>query len=464
MDKKILAVDDELGIRALLKRALSKPGYLVEVAENGKDGLQAFDEWRPDIVLLDIKMPEMDGMETLRMIREIEQETPVIMLTAHSTVETAVEAMKLGAFDYLRKPFDLDELKVVIEKAIKVSDLQSEVRGLRTEIQRKYSFQNIVGKDSKMREIFNMILAVAPTKSTILIKGESGTGKELIAKAIHYNSNRRNAKFVKVNCASLSEGVLESELFGHEKGAFTGAFRRKEGKFEIADGGTILLDEISEMSSHLQAKLLRVIQEREFDRVGGNTPIKVDVRIIATTNRNLEKEVKEGRFREDLYYRLNVVTLEFPPLRERKSDIPLLAKHFIEFYARNSGKKISGISDDALTALMKYNWQGNVRELENAIERSVTSCKREIIDLEDLPREIVFDKELSKGELIVGKTIAEVEQELILKTLETFDWNRTKAADILGISIRTLRNKLHQYRSEGFFTNINNEDEETQIV
>ncbi|MGC9327635.1 MAG: sigma-54 dependent transcriptional regulator, partial [Candidatus Hinthialibacter sp.] len=374
----------------------------------------------------------------------------VIMLTAHSTVENAVEAMKLGAADYIKKPFDVEELKIVIEKTLGVADLKYENYRLREEIGLKYGIDHIIGKHPKMREIFEFIKTVAPTPSTVLIHGESGTGKELIAGAIHYHSPRRHKPFVKVNCAAISEELLESELFGHEKGAFTGAVRTSEGKFVLADGGSILLDEVSEMSPKLQAKLLRVLQEKEVDKVGGREPVKVDVRVMATTNRNLEEEIKKRNFREDLYYRLNVVTISFPPLRERKSDIPELCKFFLAKYNREMNRKIQSISPDAEQVLLRCPWPGNVRQLENCIERAVVLCKGAAIEVEHLPPEIhSLSSETvhnSAADIQAGMTVAEMERNLIMETLKLTNNNRTRAAEILGISIRTLRNKLNEYR------------------
>ncbi len=449
----ILVVDDELGIRNLLTTVLKSEGYTVRQAENGQEAIDAVKESVPDLVLCDIKMPVKDGMETLRELREIAPELPVMMLTAHGTVETAVEAMKLGASDYLRKPFDVEELKAKIQRELDTADVRRVNRRLQEEVGLKYGLDRIIGRDPKMMEIYDLIRTVASTRSTVLIRGESGTGKELIAGAIHYLSPRKNKPFIKVNCAAISEELLESELFGHEKGAFTGAIRSNEGKFVMADGGSILLDEVSEMSAKLQAKLLRVLQEREVDKVGGRDPVKVDVRVMATTNRDLEKTIQEGRFREDLYYRLNVVSIEFPPLRERKSDIPLLVNHFIEKYNQEMNKRIQGITKDAESLLWKNDWPGNVRQLENVIERAVVLAKGPQLDAPNLPPELRNsspDQINRDGGSRVGMTVAEMERELIFKTLDSVGDNRTRAAEMLGISIRTLRNKLNDYRTAGF--------------
>ncbi len=449
--KKILIVDDELGIRNLLSRVLKSEGYDIRTAENGDEAIAQAREDFPDLVLCDIKMPGKDGIETLSELKKFSENIEVIMLTAHSTVESAVAAMKNGAADYIKKPFDVEELKIIIAKTLGVADLKKENSNLREEIGLKYGIDKIIGHSPKVLEIFEFIKTIAPSKSTVLIRGESGTGKELIAGAIHFLSSRHQNRFVKVNCAAVSEELLESELFGHEKGAFTGAIRSSEGKFISADGGSILLDEISEMSSRLQAKLLRVLQEKEVDKVGGREPIKVDVRIMATTNRNLEDEIQKGNFREDLYYRLNVVNIAFPPLRERKSDIPLLAAHFIDKFNLEMNKKIKGIDKDVEQALMQYDWPGNVRQLENCMERAVVLCRNLFINANHLPPEILHNS-LSTSEnlntgLQVGMTVAEMEKRLIFETLKSTNDNRTRAADILGISIRTLRNKLNEYKN-----------------
>ncbi|MBN2327591.1 MAG: sigma-54-dependent Fis family transcriptional regulator [Candidatus Omnitrophica bacterium] len=449
--KKLLVVDDEIGIQNLLTRVLRSEGYDIRTADNGDSAIQMAKEDLPDLVLCDIVMPGKDGIAALRELKQLSPKIEVIMLTAHSTVENAVEAMKLGAADYLKKPFDVEELKIVIEKTLGVADLKRENSALREEIGLKYGIDHIVGKHPKMREIFEFIKTVASTPSTVLIHGESGTGKELIAGAIHYHSPRRHKPFVKVNCAAISEELLESELFGHEKGAFTGAVRTSEGKFVMADGGSILLDEVSEMSPKLQAKLLRVLQEKEVDKVGGREPVKVDVRVMATTNRNLEEEIKKRNFREDLYYRLNVVTISFPPLRERKSDIPELCNFFLAKYNREMNRKIQAVSRDAEQILLRCQWPGNVRQLENCIERAVVLCKESTIEVEHLPPEIhSLSPDAgrdSAADIQAGMTVAEMERSLIMETLKMTNNNRTRAAEILGISIRTLRNKLNEYRT-----------------
>lgn len=445
---KILIVDDEAGIRSILKRVLGKNHEVLE-AENGKEALDILRTHRPDLLVCDLKMPEIDGMEVLRQVPEIDPDLVSIMITAHGSVEDAVQAMKLGALDYFRKPFDVEEVKVVVEKGLSVRSLKTQVADLRREVRERDRLDRILGKSPKMRQAFDLIEQVAPSRSTVLITGESGTGKELIARAIHAHSPRAEKNFVAVNCAAISGELLESELFGHEKGAFTGAVSSKIGKFEYAHGGTIFLDEIGEMDPKLQAKLLRVLQENEIDRVGGTKPIPVDVRVIASTNRSLRDRIKSGDFREDLFYRLNVVNITFPPLRERKEDIPLLAQGFLARYAEQNGRKIEGISPDALEILMKFNWPGNVRELENVIERATVLCRGSQITPDCLPEEILSPEVRPGLDIHVGMTTLEAERMLILETLKAHDWNRTRAAELLGISIRTLRNKLNEYREEG---------------
>ena len=450
----ILVADDELGIRNILKRVLENQGYRVLLASDGREALECYRDESPDLLLCDIMMPEMDGLEVLETVRADDSQAQVIMLTAVDTAKTALRAMELGAFRYVTKPFDLDEVKAHVAKALEVVDVVKTNQNLQEEMGLKYGLEQIVGRDPKMLEIYDLIRTVAPTPSTVLIRGESGTGKELISGAIHQLSPRSGKRYVKVNCAAISEELLESELFGHEKGSFTGAVRSHEGKFVLADGGTILLDEVSEMSAKLQAKLLRVLQEKEVDRVGGREPVSVDVRVMATTNRDLTEAIREGAFREDLYYRLNVVTIAFPPLRERRSDIGSLCSHFIEKYNRQMNKRIEGIDREAEQAMLRYHWPGNVRQLENAIERAVVLCQEPTIACKHLPPDVLGDEAPAgggNGVGQVGQTVGDVERELILKTLESVNSNRTRAAELLGISIRTLRNKLNEYRQSGHF-------------
>jgi DNA-binding NtrC family response regulator len=374
-------------------------------------------------------------------------DTQVIMMTAYGTIENAVEAMRLGAFEYITKPFTSGEIDLVIEKAFEHRRLLDENRYLRNELSNKYCFSSIVGQSKAMQEVFEILKVVAPNHSTVLIEGESGTGKELVARAIHYNSPRRDKPFIKINCAALPEGLIESELFGHEKGAYTHAFSRTRGKFEQANGGTILFDEIGEMAPGLQAKLLRVLQEREFERIGGQETIQVDVRVIATTNRNLQEEVDKNRFRPDLYYRLNVITIQLPPLSRRREDIPLLAQHFLERYCEEYSKNIKGITDEGLSYLARCDWPGNVRELANRIERAVVLCRGEYIDAGDLQAGgRAQPSAIDEYPQIPGTTLRDFEKWIILKTLNSQKYNRTKTAKLLNISIRTLRNKIKEYR------------------
>jgi DNA-binding NtrC family response regulator len=446
MENDILVVDDDQLIRDFLSEALNRSGYPVDLASSGEEALERIREREYKVVLTDVRMPSMDGMELLKNIKTLLPDAEVVIMTAYATHENAFEAGRLGAVDYLRKPFGPDELEAKIERALELRRLKLENRRLQSTLESQYRFENIVGKSPQLQEIFDLVRAVADTKASIMITGESGTGKELIAKAIHYHSSRREAPFIRINCAALPEGLVESELFGHEKGSFTGAIRQSRGRFELADRGTLLLDEISEISLHLQGKLLRVLQEREFERVGSGIPIQVDVRIISTSNRDLKKWIKEGKFREDLFYRLNVVPIHLPPLKERKEDIPALAQHFLKKYNLENNRQIEGISQKAYEMFMDYPWPGNVRELENYIERAVVTAKGKILNPRDFPKDLTLGKiDLSSEEIQVGCTVYEAERKLILETLREQGGNRTKAAEILGISTRTLRNKLHEY-------------------
>jgi len=368
----IIVADDEPNIRRILEAALSKEGYSVVTAANGKSALDLISSMpQVDVLISDLIMPDINGVELLEAARQMDPGISVLMITAHGTIKSAVDAMRLGAFDYITKPFDLEEMKIVVKKALERRHLINENRDLRQQLKRTYRFDNIVGQSSKMQEVYKLVERVADSRASVLIRGESGTGKELIARALHYNSRRAQGPFVPVACIALSEQLLESELFGHEKGAFTGAVAQKPGRFEMAHGGTLFLDEIGDIPANVQMKLLRVLQEREFERVGGLKTIKVDVRLVTATNQELEKAVKEGRFREDLYYRLQVVQIFLPPLREKKEDIPALVEHFIEKYSAENGKRIKYASPEALELMLRYNWPGNVRELENAIERAI---------------------------------------------------------------------------------------------
>ena len=452
--KRILVVDDDALFRDFLKEALDRKGYEVDVAEGGMQAVQRMEDADYDLILSDIRMPGMDGMQVLEKATRLQPDARVVLITAHATVANAVEAMHRGAYDYIEKGGALEEIEVRVERALENQALRQENLRLRTELQERYSFGNMVGKSRRMEDVFELIRTVAKSRSTVLITGESGTGKELVARAIHYNSPRRNASFIKLNCAALPQELIESELFGHEKGAFTGAIKQTKGRFELADGGTLLLDEISEIKSPLQAKLLRVLQEREFERVGSGTPIRVDVRIVATTNRNLQEAIRNREFREDLYYRLNVIPMKLPALRERKDDIANLISHFLDKYNQENDKHIAGVTEKAMAVLTAYHWPGNVRELENYIERAVVICSSHQIGESHLPLDVLTG-EATLGQsgdgLEVGQTVRDVEKALILKTLEHCDGNRTAAADMLGISSRTLRNKLHEYGMAGIY-------------
>jgi len=441
----ILLIDDEEQLCRVLQRALRRDGYDVLTATGGRQGLDLLAEKNPSLMILDLKMPEMDGLEVLKRARKLQPKLPVIMLTAHGTMEAAIEAMKLGAIDFLTKPFDLQELKLVIGQALKVSHLVNEVDFLRSELTSRYS--NMIGSSRAIREVVQLIERVAASNATVLITGESGTGKEVAAVAVHQNSARRSGPFVAINCAALPEQLLESELFGHEKGAFTGAAGRKPGRFELANEGTIFLDEIAEMPLSMQAKLLRVLQEKAFERVGGTETVHVNVRVIAATNRNLAQAIEKGQFREDLYYRLNVFQINLPPLRERKEDIPELAAHFL---ARlRPTYQVHSISPAAMEMLIKYNWPGNVRELQNVIERAAIICPGEEIRPEHLPRELTAPHR-GAGDLVIrfpdeGISLEEVEKELILKALEKSGGNQTRAAQLLGITRSALLYRTQKY-------------------
>jgi len=446
----ILVVDDDKGHRTMLKTLLSGWGYGVTEADDGSIAIQTARDNPFDLVLMDIRMIKVSGLEALSQIKAYNPAIPIIIMTAYSSVETAVEALKKGAYDYLTKPLDFDELRLTMERAMDHTHLKEENRLLRASLGEKFDRQNIIGNSRGMIDLFETIAQVAPSEATVLITGESGTGKELIAGAIHYNSERKDGPFVKVNCAALTETLLESELFGHEKGSFTGAHRRKDGQFSLANGGTLLLDEVSEMPLSMQVKLLRVIQEREFTRVGGEEVIRVDVRIIAATNKDLAEEIAAGRFREDLFYRLNVVTLQMPPLRERKDDIPLLAQHFLETFAKKNRKTIKGFTPQAMARLLSYDWPGNMRELMNAVERMVVLSRADYVDEPDLPPGIL-DQSGEKAEipgpqdLPADLPLEEVEKASILKTLQSAGGNKSEAARRLGITRRTLHQKLKKY-------------------
>ncbi len=452
--KKILIVDDEIEMRIALEATLKREGYVTVTAENGQVGLDRLGKEPFDLVLTDMRMPEMGGMDLLRSLKKHYPNVQVVMMTAYGTIDSAVESMKVGAFDYLLKPFSAEIVASTIKRAFLkgASSTPEPIKeDTETPSEKKLPERKIVTANAKMKEKLEFVENVAYSKSTILISGESGTGKEMFARYVHHCSPRKDKPFVAVNCAALPEGLLESELFGHEKGAFTGAATRKEGKFEIANKGTLLLDEITEMGVQLQAKLLRALQEHEIDRVGGRESIPVDVRVIATTNRDIKQRIKENEFREDLFYRLNVIPINLPSLRERKEDLSVLAEFFMEKHGKEVNKKISKIAPATLDLLKKYSWPGNVRELENTIERAVLLCRGDTLQPSDLfldEEEVTSTSSSSGAESFVGKTLHEMEKEMILQTLEEVDNNKTKCAEILGISIRTLRNKLTEYEAK----------------
>jgi two-component system response regulator PilR (NtrC family) len=434
---KILVVDDELSMRDFLSIMLKKEGHEVVVAENGGSALKVIQAEIFDLLITDIKMPGVDGMEVLKSVKEVSPETVVIMITAFASTGTAVEAMKLGAYDYITKPFKVDEIRMVIQKALEKRHLRKENILLRREIASRAGFANFIGTSAAMQRVFSLIRQVADTKSTVLITGESGTGKELVAKAIHFNSSRNGGPFVTVNCGALPETLLESELFGYMKGAFTGATSNKQGLFEAANGGTIFLDEISATTPALQIKLLRVLQEREFMRVGGTVDIKMDARVIAASNRDLLAEISKGTFREDLYYRLNVIPINLPTLRDRREDIPPLCAYFLEKHLPSSRKKITGFSKEAMDVLMHYSYPGNVRELENIVERAIILEKGHLIAPENLPQTIkTFQIETLEPDKVM--TIEELNKEYAEKVLEMLGGNKSKAAEVLGISRTSL--------------------------
>ena len=444
---RILVVDDEALMREYVEEALKRSGYVVQAVGNGRDAAAAVQEKGFDVVVTDLKMVPMDGLELLRHIRSTSPDTHVIVMTAYGTIETAVTALKEGADDYILKPFAPDELELSVSRALERGRLAQENQYLRAELNHPYDFGAMVGESPPMRQVYEQIRKVADSRATVLIRGESGTGKELVARAIHYGGIRRDRPFIKVNCAALSAGLLESELFGHEKGSFTGAHERKIGRFQLADTGTLLLDEVSEISMDLQPKLLRALQEREFERVGGTQPIQVDTRIIATSNRHLEQAVEEGKLREDLFFRLNVIAIHLPPLRDRREDIPALMEFFLKRYVHENGRHVTGFTEEARRLFLDYDWPGNVRELQNAIERAVVLSSEPVLEVSHFNLGLKRTT-FSDGNVVavpIGTTVAAMEKALILKTLEHCGQNRTQAAKVLDISVRTLRNKLKEY-------------------
>ncbi len=438
---KVLVVDDEAIIRESLRDWLSDVGHQVLTAENGSKALEIIEKEKPGVAIVDLVMPGMDGIELLKKVREISPSIEVIIITAYGSIPTAITAMREGAYDYIEKPFCPEKAELLIKKLAEHQQLIEENISLHRKLEERYQFENIIAKSAKMQQVVEVIKVIAKSNATALITGESGTGKELVARAIHSQSYRKDKPFVAVSCAALPESLLESELFGHEKGSFTGAHAQRRGRFEVANRGSLFLDEIGEMSANIQVHLLRVLEEKEFTRVGGNELVKVDVRVISATNKDIKRAVADGQFREDLYYRLNVVTIELPPLRERKEDIPLLAQHFLKKFAAENQKEITGFSPEATDFLLKYEWPGNVRELENAIERAVILAKNSYIEVADLPRENV----LLAHSAPPGRSLKEIERERILNVLGETSKNYSEAARILGISRVTLYNKLKAY-------------------
>lgn len=455
---KVLIVDDEANICSILSALLTKNGYEVEVANSGESGLNVYAQFTPAVILLDLKMPGIDGIEVMEVLdKRLKADCKVIIMTAHGEVRSAVEAMKKGAFDYLEKPFDNDELLAIISRAVEMVTLKRRVKQLEDQLEKTYRFENIVGVSDKMKSTFALMRKFAATDGTVLVCGQSGTGKELIVRAIHQAGKRKSGPFVVVNCGAIPSNLIESEFFGHEAGSFTDAKELRIGKFEVADGGTLFLDEIGELTLEAQVKLLRVIEEGTFSRVGGNKPIAVDVRVMAATNRDLSTMVQERKFREDLYWRLNVLSLSVCPLRERKEDIPMLVDYFLERYATPLGTEQPVVSDKALDLLMAYDWPGNIRELQNCIYSAITVASSSTIEPDDLPKRIYLDsKQPDVPSAVMGTSLAEIaaqatakaEQEAINKALSETGGNREKAAELLGIGRKTLYRKLRQYGIE----------------
>jgi two-component system response regulator HydG len=443
----VLIVDDDRSHRIMLQTLFAGWGYSTVEADDGDTAIEKVQKQPFDLILMDVRMIRVSGLEALTKIKTLNPAIPIIIMTAYSSVESAVEALKNGAYDYLTKPLNFDELRFTMERAMDHRQLSEENRLLRESLSSQFDRQNIIGRSDAMAKLMETVAQVAPSDATVLLTGESGTGKELIAGAIHFNSPRKEGPFVKINCAAITETLLESELFGHEKGSFTGANRRKEGKFRQADGGSLFLDEISEMSLAMQSKLLRVLQELEITRVGGEEVIKVDVRVVAATNKDLLQEIGAGRFREDLFYRLNVITLNVSSLRERKEDIPLLAQHFLGIFAEKNHKEIKGFTPHAMDRLLKYEWPGNVRELINTVERGVVLSRSEYLDEHDISLIVKDEDEVSlQGEIPGNLPLEEVEKVAILKTLELVEGNKSEAARRLGITRKTLHKKLRKYQ------------------
>ncbi len=444
MKNRILVIEDDEIMRITIEDSLKANGYEVRSYEKGSDGVSTFKEDEYSLVITDVRLPDMTGLDVMKMIKAHDEKIPVIIMTAFGTIKDAVEAMKLGAIDYITKPFSLDEFNLIVERALEVRTLRDDNIRLRRDLSDLYSYPNIIGESEEIKKVFELIEKISQTDSTVLIYGESGTGKELVASTIHYQSNRKNRPLIKVNCAAFPENLVESELFGYEKGAFTGAAQRKPGRFERADNGTIFLDEIGDLPSNVQIKLLRVLQDGSFERLGGTDALNVDVRIITATNKKLEEYVKRGEFREDLYYRLNVIPLYMPALRERRDDIPLLIDHFMDTYNCRFGKKIR-LESEAIMDLMNYDYPGNVRELENIIERCVALSSDSSTFQENIPPHILKKNKDKPEDTSLSNVAADAEKEHILKVLKSTKGNRTKAAEILGISRKTLWEKVKNY-------------------
>jgi DNA-binding NtrC family response regulator len=446
--KKILIADDEKNMRWILEKNLKDEGFLIIEARDGEEAFNQFLDNEPDMIILDYKMPVLDGMEVLKRITKINNKIPVIMITAHGSTEAAVEAMRLGAVDYIQKPFDIEELKIKIKKSLNIDQLNKEIEFLRDEMTSVFD-KKIIGNSKKMMDVFATIEKIGPTNATVLITGESGTGKELVANAVHSQSTRKNKAYIRVNCGAIPENLLESELFGYEKGAFTGAQNRKLGRFDRAQEGTLFLDEIGELSLGLQVKLLRVLQEKEFERVGGTEVIKTDVRIVAATNKDLDKMVEEGSFREDLLYRLKVIPIEIPPLRERKEDIPLLIEFFIDKYSKELNKENIYVEEDILDILFEYEYPGNIRELQNIIERMVLLASNGHITMELMPKEVIKGAFSSKKDIYIlprdGISLEEIEKSFVRQALDMSKGNQTHAAKLLGISRHALIYRIEKF-------------------
>lgn len=449
-EKSILVVEDEVSTRDTMLDLLSEVGYEVKGAQDGVEAMEMVEEHSFNLVITDLKMPKGDGLQVLEEVKKVNPQIMVIICTGYGTVDTAVKAMRLGAYDYITKPIKTEEMKLVVQRAMDYQRLQAENVLLQKQLKAKYRFKNLIGDSDLMQQVFQFIEKIAATSSTVLICGESGTGKELVAKAIHYNSDRKNEPMIPVNCGAIPEDLLESELFGYEKGAFTGALKTRIGRFELADRGTIFLDEIGDMSPALQVKILRVLQEHEFERVGGVKSIKVDIRIIAATHRDLEQAVKQGLFREDLYYRLNVIPITIPPLRERRSDIPLLTHHFMKKFNRGKKQNVKGVSPESMNHLLRYQWPGNVRELENIIERLVILKGEGIIEKEDLPEKLLGTEwtegtpslEIPESGISFNTAVSEFERKLILRALNKTNWIKNRAAKLLQLKRTTLIEKM----------------------